>query len=52
MIKQIAWNAFKKTGDINIYLELKEVANIEQNLDAKVEKYEISKNEGDSNCRT
>ena len=52
MIKQIAWNTFKKTGDINTYLELKQVSTIEQNLNKKAELYEISKNEGNNNCRT
>ena len=28
MIKQIAWNTFKNTGDINTFLELMEVQNI------------------------
>ena len=52
MIKQIAWNTFKKTGDINTYLELKQVTNIEQNMQEKVKKYEINKNERNSNFRT
>ena len=32
MIKQIAWNTFKHTGDINTFLELIEVENIEKNI--------------------
>jgi len=55
MIKQIAWNTFKKTGDINTFLELKQVSNIEQNMmqNIKAESiYENCKNEGDNNCRT
>lgn len=32
MIKQIAWNTFKNTGDINTFLELIEVENIEKNI--------------------
>ena len=32
MIKQMAWNTFKNTGDINTYLELVEVENIEKNM--------------------
>lgn len=32
MIKQMAWNTFKKTGDINSFLELIEVENIEKNI--------------------
>ncbi len=32
MIKQIAWNMFKETGDINAYLEFIEVRNIEEKM--------------------
>ena len=32
MIKQLAWNTFKNTGDINTFMELMEVQNIEKNL--------------------
>ena len=32
MIKQIAWNTFKNTGDINTFLELVEVKNVEKNI--------------------
>ena len=32
MIKQLAWNTFKNTGNIDTYLELIEVENIEKNL--------------------
>lgn len=52
MIKQIAWNTFKKTGDINTYLELKEVTNLEKNINEKVKNYEISQNQRNSNFRT
>ena len=30
MIKQIAWNTFKNTGDVNTFLELKEIQNINE----------------------
>ncbi len=33
MIKQMAWNTFKNTGNINTYLELVEVENIEKNIE-------------------
>ncbi len=33
MIKKIAWEAFKNTGDINTYLELKQIENIEGKID-------------------
>lgn len=32
MIKKIAWDTFKNTGDINAFLELKQIENIEIQL--------------------
>ena len=32
MIKQLAWNTFKNTGNIDTYLELIEVENIEKTI--------------------
>ena len=32
MIKQMAWNIFKKTGSIDSYIELVELENLEKNL--------------------
>lgn len=32
MIKKIAWDAFKNTGDINTFLELKQIENAENNI--------------------
>ncbi len=32
MIKKIAWDAFKNTGDINAFLELKQIETIENNI--------------------
>ena len=32
MIKKIAWDTFKNTGDINAFLEFKQIENIENNL--------------------
>ena len=34
MIRKIAWNTFKNTGDINTFLELKQIENIEENINA------------------
>lgn len=31
MIKNIAWNVFKNTGNINTFLELKQIENMENN---------------------
>ena len=30
MIKEIAWDAFKNTGDINTFLEYKQIENLEK----------------------
>ena len=49
MIKQIAWNTFKNTGDINTFLELMEVKNIEKNINE--EQYGINKNEWNNTIR-
>ena len=38
MIKQMAWNTFKNTGDINTFLELMEVENVEKNIEATLDK--------------
>ena len=32
MIKKMAWNTFKKTGDIDTFLEFKQIENIENNI--------------------
>lgn len=32
MIKKIAWDAFKNTGDINTFLEFKQIENIEEQI--------------------
>ena len=32
MIKKIAWDAFKNTGDINTFLELKQIQDIEEQI--------------------
>ena len=47
MIKQIAWNTFKNTGDINTFIELSKVIDIEKSI--KAEQYGNNKNEGDNN---
>ena len=33
MIKKIAWETFKNTGDINSFMELKQIENIEKQLE-------------------
>lgn len=49
MLKNIAWNTFKQTGDINSYLEFREVKNIEENM--KVIINETDKSKWDNNIR-
>ena len=45
MIKKIAWNTFKNTGDINTFLELKQIQNLEEQIDKQLKqiKDELSK---------
>lgn len=41
MIKKIAWDAFKNTGDVNTFLEFKQIQSIEkQILEQNATKYE------------
>lgn len=63
MLKDMAWNVFKKTGNINSYLELKDIEqintnnisnnlnniNIEQNVNNIGGLFGNSKNKGNSN---
>jgi len=49
MIRKIAWNTFKNTGDINTFVELMQVKEIEKNL--KVEEDGNNKNKWDNNIR-
>lgn len=49
MIKKLAWDTFKNTGDINTYLELKQIQDLEENI--KAEENEDNKSKGNSNCR-
>ncbi len=44
MLKKMAWNTFKNTGDINTFIEFIEVENTEKNL--KAEEYGNLKNKG------
>lgn len=49
MIKSMAWNTFKQTGDINSYLEFIETKNIEENM--KVVINETDKGKWNNNIR-
>ena len=50
MIKQMAWNTFKNTGDINTFLELMEVQNVERDI-IKAEQYGDTQNKGNNYSR-
>ena len=50
-IEKIAWNTFKNTGDIQTFLELKQVENIENHFNVNGEKNESIKNERDCTGR-
>ena len=48
MIKQLAWNTFKNTGNIDTFMELSKVMDIEKNI--KAEENGNCKNKGNNNC--
>lgn len=58
MIKQMAWNTFKNTGNINTFLELIQLENIEKNgidgskiKDTRVNEYGEHKDQGNNFIR-
>ncbi len=53
MIKEIAWNTFKNTGNIDTFLELRQLESFKINneISQKVETNEYYKNEGNNNSR-
>ena len=44
MIKKIAWDTFKNTGDINTYLEFKQIEEIEKGIEVETETQNINLN--------
>lgn len=50
VIKQIAWNTFKNTGDINTFLELMQVENVERNINGEEVNGNVQ-NKWDNNSR-
>lgn len=51
MLKQLAWNTFKNTGDINTYIEFSKVMDVEKQLEVEHKEYGNNENERDNNCR-
>ena len=40
MIKKMAWNTFKNTGDVNTFLEFKQIQNIEAQMQGPMQQME------------
>ena len=38
MIKKMAWNTFKNTGDVNTFLELKQIQNVEEQIGLQIKR--------------
>ena len=51
MLKKLAWNTFKNTGDINTYMEFSKVIDIEKQLGMEQNGYADFENKRDNNCR-
>lgn len=55
MIKNIAWNTFKNTGNVDTFLELKQIQELQENIqkqilqEQKAEQNGNSKNEWNNN---
>ena len=49
MIKKIAWNTFKNTGNVDTFLEYKQLKDIEKQLDQKVKQNGDNKIEWNNN---
>lgn len=49
MIKQMAWNTFKNTGNIDTFVELMQVKEVENKI--KAEQYGNVEDQGNSNIR-
>lgn len=44
MIKKIAWDTFKNTGNVNTFLELKQFQNMELELQSGTSDFKITEN--------
>lgn len=48
MIKRIAWETFKNTGDINTFMELKQIEDIEKGIENSSNIESITENKQNS----
>lgn len=51
MLKKLAWNTFKNTGDINTYIEFSKVMDVEKQLEMEQKDYANFESERNNNCR-
>lgn len=57
MLKQLAWNTFKNTGNIDTLIELEQVTNVEKDINQNIERnvgsinYGNNQDKGNSNFR-
>lgn len=51
MIKKLAWNTFKNTGNINTFLELVKVEDAEKNLQKEISNQSRDDTTGFLNCK-
>lgn len=51
MIKKIAWDTFKNTGDINTFLEYKQIENIEKTQEIQKEQQKIQDRQENSDIQ-
>ena len=49
MLRQMAWNTFKHTGNVNTFIELIEIENIQKNMEGN--QYGNIEDKGDNNSR-
>ena len=49
MLRQMAWNTFKHTGNVTTFIELIEIENIQKNMEGN--QYGNIEDKGDNNSR-
>ena len=48
MIKNIAWNTFKNTGNVNTFLELKQIQELQENMQKQIIQGQKAEKNGNS----
>ena len=52
MIRKIAWETFKNTGNINSFMELKQIENIEKEIEGEIGTKSITNLEKNEDTKT